>query len=123
MSRNRITRRTGSKRGRGTMVRGQGDRFSISQAQGGERIFQGSDGQEITPEENERRKEEIMRQGGVFMAVDEATGMVKFSLSAEAEAKMQEDAEAAGLDLDTYFRRIWDEHCARFVDELPANQR
>jgi hypothetical protein len=91
MSRNRITRGTGSKDNRITT----------------------SDGQEISREESGRRRAKVLEQGGVFIDFDERTGTAKFSFSPEAEERITKDAAAQGLDFETYMRQVWQEHVDR----------
>jgi hypothetical protein len=96
MSRNRMTRRRGSK-GSGITT---------------------MDGRKISREEHERRKAEVLGQGGVFMDLDERTGMLKFSISPEAEERMTKEAAEKGLDFETHMRQVWQEHLDRFMAKL-----
>lgn len=97
MSRNRMTRRRGSKRNRITTP----------------------DGREIGPIEADRRRANVLEQGGVFIDIDEHTGTAKFSFSPEAEERITKDAAAQGLDFETYMRQVWQEH----VDGELAKER
>jgi hypothetical protein len=73
------------------------------------------DGREISREEHERRKTDVLEQGGVFMDLDERTGTVKFSFSPEAEERFSKEAAAKGLDFETYMRQVWQEHVDQFM--------
>jgi hypothetical protein len=91
MSRNRITRRRGSK-GRITAM----------------------DGREISPEEAERRRAEMMEQGGVFIdlypATDDNPATMNIALSGPA---LEADAAQHGMDVDSYMEKIWQETLGR----------
>jgi hypothetical protein len=76
------------------------------------------DGREISREEHERRKAEVLAQGGVFMDLDERTGMLKFSVSPEAEERITKEAAEKGLDFETHMQQVWQEHVDRFMANL-----
>jgi hypothetical protein len=76
------------------------------------------DGRFISRETHERRKAEVLGQGGVFMDLDERTGMLKFSISPEAEALIAKDAAEKGLDFETHMQQVWQEHVDRFMAKL-----
>jgi hypothetical protein len=94
MSRNRITRRR------------KGNRITTM------------DGREISREEHERRKAEVLEQGGIFMDLDERTGMLKLSISPEAEARIAKEAAEQGLDFETHMQQG---ERAFHVRPLPCN--
>jgi hypothetical protein len=96
MSRSRITRRR-AKRNRITTM----------------------DGREIGPMQAERRKTDVLAQGGVFIDIDQRTGTARFSFSPEAEERITKDAAAMGLNFETYMRQVWQEH----VDRELAKER
>lgn len=97
MSRNRLTRGTGSKGNRITTMAGR----------------------EIGTKEADRRRVNVLEQGGVFIDIDQHTGTAKFSFSPEAEERITKDAAAMGLDFETYMRQVWQEH----VDRELAKER
>jgi hypothetical protein len=98
MSRNRITRR---RRGKITTM----------------------DGREIGPIEADRRRVNVLEQGGVFIDIDHHTGTAKFSFSPEAEERISKDAAAQGLDFETYMRQVWQEHVDRELAKERGDQQ
>jgi hypothetical protein len=70
-------------------------------------------------EEYERRKDDVLAQGGVLFDLDQSTGMLKISISPEAEKRLTKDAAKKGMDLDTYVRQL----CQQEVDRQLAKER
>lgn len=71
----------------------------------------------LSPEEYERRKNDVLAQGGIICDVYEDTGQLVMSLSPEAKARIAKRAARRGLDVETYLRKIWQDQVARALAE------
>jgi plasmid stability protein len=82
----------------------------------------GADHAEFLPwsrEEYERRKDDVLAEGGLFFDLDQSTGTLKMSISPEAENRLTKAAAKMGMDLDTYLNQI----CQHYVDQVLAEER
>jgi hypothetical protein len=70
-------------------------------------------GNPITPEENKRRRNKILSEGGVFF--DMHGDHVKISFSEEAAERMTAEAAALGKTLQEYVNELWQAHTEDFL--------
>lgn len=75
-------------------------------------------GNQITPEENERRRNKVLSEGGIFF--DMYGDHVKISFSEEAAERVTAEAAALGKTFQEYVNELWQ---AKIDDFLRKNRK